>query len=179
MSKLLENSSVRLRAPEPEDLDLLYKWENESSLWQYGASITPYSRFTLKQYLIDSKHDLYSDKQLRLMVVIKESGEVAGSVDMYDFDPFHLRAGVGILIYEKFRKQGIALQALSILEEYVFNFLNLKQLYAFIPEKNIGSEKLFDKAGYLAAGRLAEWLSEGESFENVIVMQKINAGYAR
>ena len=42
MNKLLENSNIRLRAPEPEDLEILYKWENDTSLWEYGASITPY-----------------------------------------------------------------------------------------------------------------------------------------
>ncbi len=69
---------------------------------------TPFSRFTLKQYLIDSRHDIYVDKQLRLIVELKESAEPAGAVDLYDFDPFNRRAGVGILIDKKFRKQGWA-----------------------------------------------------------------------
>lgn len=73
MNRFLENNILKLRAPEPEDLDQLYKWENDTSLWEYGASITPYSRFELKQYLIDSKHDLFSDKQLRLMIIDRKS----------------------------------------------------------------------------------------------------------
>ena len=115
MNKLLENSQICLRAPEPEDLDILYMWENDTTLWEYGASITPYSRFDLKQYLIDTKHDIFSDKQLRLMVVKKVDGVIIGIVDLYDFEPFHRRAGVGILIESNYREQGYGLMALNIL----------------------------------------------------------------
>ena len=174
MNKLLENNSIRLRAPEPEDLEILYKWENDTTLWEYGASITPYSRFDLKQYIIDTKHDIYSDRQLRLMVVNKANGAIIGAIDLYDFDPFHRRAGVGILIDSNYREQGYGLMALNILEEYAFSFFNLRQLYAMVPEKNIGSRELFAKAEYIHTGNLNEWLSKGNSFENVRVMQKIN-----
>ncbi len=174
MNKLLENDQISLRAPEPEDLDILYIWENDTTLWEYGASITPYSRFALKQYLIESKHDIFSDRQLRLIVVNKVDGAIIGAVDLYDFDPFHRRAGVGILIDTNHREQGYGLMVLKILEEYAFRFLNLKQLYAMIPENNKGSRELFRKAEYTHTGNLNDWLSKGNSFENVLVMQKIN-----
>jgi Acetyltransferases, including N-acetylases of ribosomal proteins len=173
MKKLLENNILRLRAPEPEDLDILYAWENDTELWEYGASIAPFSRFTIKQYLIDSKQDIYVNKQLRLMAELKETGKAVGTVDIYDFDPFHRRAGVGILIDKKFRNRGYALQVLTLLEEYAFDFMKLKQLYACIPDKNLGSIEVFTKAGYVQAGTLKEWLLSGDSFENVRIVQKI------
>ena len=49
---LLESAIIRLRAPEPEDLELLYKWENDTSLWLAGNTRAPYSRFQLKQYIL-------------------------------------------------------------------------------------------------------------------------------
>lgn len=174
MEKLLENRLIRLRAPEPEDLDTLYRWENDTTLWEYGSSITPYSRFALRQYLTESKQDLYSDKQLRMMVELKTTKEPIGAVDFYDFDPYHMRAGVGILIDEAFREEGFGLQSLELLEKYAFGFLNLHQLYAYIPEMNFGSLELFKKAEYNQSGILVDWLSKRNGFENVIVMQKIN-----
>ena len=174
MNKLLENNHIHLRAPEPEDLDTLFRWENDTSLWEYGSSVAPYSRFALKQYLIDTKHDIYSERQLRLMVESNKSREVVGAVDLYDFDPFHRRAGVGILIDNKYRKQGYGLMTLELLEEYAFKFLKLKQLYALIPETNIGSVELFAKAQYTDAGKLQEWLWKEDNFENALLVQKIN-----
>lgn len=179
MEKILENNIIKLRAPEPEDLDIMYRWENDTSLWEYGSSLTPYSRFALKKYLIDSKQDLYSDKQLRMMVVLKKTNLPIGTVDLYDFDPYHRRAGVGILIDTEFRQEGYGLQALDLLDKYAFDFLNFHQLYAFIPESNIGSLELFKKADYIRSGLLNDWLSQGSIFTNVVIMQKINTmGYA-
>ncbi|SFK33767.1 GNAT family N-acetyltransferase [Proteiniphilum acetatigenes] len=173
MNRLLENNILRLRAPEPEDLDLLYAWENDTAIWQNGASIVPFSRYSIKQYLIDYKHDIYVDKQLRLMVTLRETDECIGTVDLYDFDPFHRRAGVGILIDCKHRRKGYAVQALMLLEEYAFRFLNLRQLYAIIPEKNNSSIGLFAKTGYRQTGLLEEWLSSEDSFYHALIMQKL------
>lgn len=176
MDKLLENNALRLRAPEPEDLDLLYAWENDTALWEKGASIVPFSRYSIKQYLIDYKHDIYQDKQLRLMVTLRETGKAIGTIDLYDFEPFHHRAGVGILIDLQYRRRSYALQTLLLLEEYAFGFLHLKQLYAIIPEKNNSSIRLFTKAGYHQTGLLEEWLFSGNSTQHALVMQKLKVG---
>ncbi|MCE5179406.1 MAG: GNAT family N-acetyltransferase [Porphyromonadaceae bacterium] len=173
MNKLLENKELLLRAPEPEDLELLYKWENDTHLWEYGNATAPYSRFSLRQYLTESKQDIYTDKQVRLMVLLRESKTVIGMADLYDFDPFHRRAGVGILIDDDQRNRGYGLQSLLLLEEYAFGFLSLHQLYALVPEKNQASRLLFKKAGYLPAGILREWLSRGDRYEDVQMWQKI------
>lgn len=173
MSKLLKNKELLLRAPEPEDLELLYKWENDTRLWEYGNANAPYSRFSFRQYLAESKQDIYADRQLRLMVQMQASGVVIGMADLYDFDPHHRRAGVGILIDENQRNRGYGLQSLLLLEEYAFGFLSFHQLYAFVPEKNQASRQLFKKAGYLLAGTLKEWLFKDDHFEDVHVWQKI------
>jgi diamine N-acetyltransferase len=175
MKKLLENKRIRLRATEPEDLELLYSWENDTEMWKNGVAVAPFSRFTLRQYLIESTQDIYTDRQLRLMIESKESGETIGTIDLYDFDPFHRRSGVGILVDKRFRKQGYGMQALQLLEAYSFDFLHLHQLYAFIPAGNNISIALFTKSGYIMAGRLKEWLSVGDSFEEVQVMQRVNS----
>ena len=173
VQKLLENSVIKLRAPEPEDLELLYTWENSTELWELGATIAPFSRHTLRQYLANNTQDIYTDKQLRLMVEFKQTGKGIGTVDLYDFDPFHLRAGVGILIDPGYRNQGLGLQALLVLESYAFSFLNLHQLYAVIPEKNSPSIRLFQKAEYVSAGLLSDWLSAGETYVDALLFKKI------
>lgn len=175
MNTLFENEMLRLRALEPEDLNMLYAWENDTELWKYGSSIAPFSRYILKQYIADSAQDILQNKQLRLMIELKERGKAVGTVDLYDIDVFHQRAGVGILIDKKHRGEGLALQSLGLLEKYAFNFLPLRQLYAHIPEKNTQSVELFQKAGYVHTCILKDWLRKDLSFENVFVMQKINA----
>lgn len=174
MNKLLENNIIRLRDPEPEDLDVLYAWENDTALWEKGASVVPYSRYSIKQYLIDYKHDLFVDRQIRLMVTLRATSECIGTVDLYDFDPLHRRAGVGILIERNLRRKGYAAQALMLLEEYAFDIFKMQQLYAIIPENNIPSRGLFAKAGYRQTGVLEDWISKKEGFAHAVMMQKLN-----
>jgi len=109
-----------------------------------------------------------------LMIELKESGAAIGTIDLYDFEPLHRRAGIGILIDKKYRQQGYAFQTLSIISTYCFDFLKMNQLYAFVPEKNEKSIALFTKAGFEKAGVLKEWLSAGSGLEDVVVMQKIS-----
>jgi len=60
-----------------------------------------------------------------------------------------------------------------LLENYAFDFLSLRQLYAFVPEKNLASMQLFRKANYIPTGILREWLFVDNKFEHVQVWQKI------
>ncbi len=170
----LENNQIKLRALEPEDLDVLYKWENDSELWRCGNTIAPYSRFALKGYISDSRQDIFQSKQLRLMIIWKENNEQAGTIDLYDFDPMNARAGVGILIDETYRKKGIGIQALNLIRDYAFDFLLVRQLYAHIPEQNAISVKLFTHCGYSQTAYLQDWIKTNEGFDDVFVMQLIN-----
>ena len=59
---------VNLRAMEPEDLDLLYRIENDHELWSLGSTNVPYSRYALHEYMANSTGDIYTDKQVRLII---------------------------------------------------------------------------------------------------------------
>ena len=170
----LENDKIILRALEPEDLDILYKWENDSRLWHYGNTLTPYSKFVLRDYLSNSTQDIFQSRQLRLMIVDKENGCSLGTIDLYDFDPLNLRAGIGILLDADYRNQGFGFQALHLIKEYAFRFLLLNQLFAYVPKNNIPSYKLFCKSGYKENGLLHSWIKTANGFEDVYFMQLIN-----
>lgn len=169
-----ENNVLTLRALEPEDLDVLYKWENDTELWRYGSTLAPYSRFSLKNYLADSRLDIYTLRQLRLMITLKTDNLPLGTIDLYDFDPMNEKAAVGILIDKNYRQQGFASQSLNLIKEYTFKFLMLKQLYAYVPKKNIPSVKLFENCGYKKTGHLISWIKNNEEYEDVCFMQLIN-----
>lgn len=101
-------TSIRLRALEPEDLECLYKWENDMDLWEVSDTLTPFSLFTLKKYIETCHLDIYTTKQLRLMIERVDTNERIGLVDLYDFDPYHQRAGIGIMIHNtENQKQGL------------------------------------------------------------------------
>jgi len=172
--KILEHKTISLRAPEPEDLDLLYLWENEPSIWQVSGTLAPFSRYILKQYLEHAAKDIYQAKQLRLMIQLKSNHRPLGAVDLFDFDPHHRRAGLGILIADPSdRRQGYAREALESMTAYCSEVLHLHQIYCNIAAGNSASIKLFNEAGFLESGRKKEWLLHGSTFEDELLFQKI------
>ena len=96
---------MTLRAIEPEDLDLLYRIENDVTLWNVGTTNVPYSRYTLHEYIANTSGDIYVDRQVRMMVENAQQ-QVVGIVDIVNFDPSNRRAELGLLIEEPFRHQG-------------------------------------------------------------------------
>lgn len=171
---LLENERIRLRALEPEDLELLYRLENDTQLWSTGDSIIPYSRYTLKNYIAEAHRSIYEICQLRLAIELKDSPGAIGMIDLYDFDPHHRKAGTGVVIEPAYQRQGIAMEAVHLLSEYAFSFLKLHQLYAYISIRNTASLILFERCGFVNTGTLTDWICTSEGFMDVLMMQRIN-----
>lgn len=169
----LTHGQVRLRPLEPEDLEILYQWENDPAIWKVSNTLVPFSRFILKQYIQESHRDLFETKQLRL-IIEDLSGKAAGAIDLFDFDPYHQRAGIGILIYDTIdRRKGLASDALQLMSEYGKKTLGLHQLYAHIRSDNPGSCSLFEKAGFQRAGTKKEWIRTQDGWLDEIIIQKI------
>ena len=168
----LKDDAISLRTPEPEDLELMYAMENDTTLWSVGNTTLPYSRYTLRQYLEQSKQDLYAERQARFVIGV-ENGEAAGMIDLADFDPLNSRAEVCIGLLGKYRGKGIAARALNLICDYAFKKLHINQLYAFIPEWNEESLGLFEKNGFKKSALLKQWQRTEKGFNNVFLVQKL------
>lgn len=174
----MDEVEIVLRAPEPGDLNLLYKWENDPGIWQVSNTITPFSKYILEKYIETAHMDIYQVKQLRLMIDAKSTDQplrTVGTIDLFDFDPLHLRAGVGILIGDKSdRHQGYATSALQKFIHYCFKTLHLHQLFCNITVGNDESLRLFQKSGFVITGRKADWIRTSEGFQEELLLQLIN-----
>ena len=162
---------MRLRAIEPEDLDLLYEIENDQSLWQVGTTNVPYSRYTLHDYIATSSDDIYADRQVRL-IAENDEGETVGIVDLVQFSPQHLRAEVGIVILKPHRQKGYASAALQHLCDYALRVVHLHQLYAVVDIRNQVAVALFQKNGFSVGNSLSEWLFDGHQYHDAQLMQR-------
>ncbi len=171
---ILENQHIKLRALEPEDLNFLFKAENDYNFWEVSNTQKPFSKYILKQYLENSHLDIYEAKQLRMVIVEKESNDNIGFIDLFDFSPQHKRAGVGILIIEKFQNKGYAFQTLELLIEYAFAILQLNQVYANIITDNTKSISLFTKLNFNQVGIKKDWIINKGEFKDVAFYQLIN-----
>ncbi|MGC8802593.1 MAG: GNAT family N-acetyltransferase [Bacteroidales bacterium] len=177
--QVLQNEALRLRAPEPEDLEWLYLWENDPEVWVSGTTLTPFSRYVLGKYLETAHLDIFETHQLRLMIeLIDRPNRPIGTIDLFDFDAYHNRAGVGILIADKtHRGKGYARQSLQLLIGYCFNTLGLNQLYCNIDPANQLSIKLFTQAGFEIIGLKKRWTRRGNVYHDEYLLQLLNPAF--
>jgi diamine N-acetyltransferase len=169
----IADSEIKLRALEPDDVEPLYKWENDSTVWHVSNTHVPVSKYLLASYIKSSDRDFWESKELRLLIET-ENKQVVGSVELFDFDPFHLRAGLGIIIFESGnRKRGLASRALNLIMNYALNELGIYQLYANVVESNTASIELFKKLGFIQTGNKTDWIRHpGKGWENELLFQK-------
>ncbi len=170
----LQGTLIHLRALEPEDIDFLYRTENDKDVWQVSHTQTPFSKYLLQQYLDNSHLDIYQAKQLRLVIAKNDDRQPVGMIDLFDFDPANSRAGIGIVVSDGGRGNGYGTEALALLIPYAFGVLNLHQLYANIGTENIPSLKLFSKFGFREAGIKKEWNRSGGKYLDEALYQLIN-----
>ncbi|WP_298903969.1 GNAT family N-acetyltransferase [uncultured Psychroserpens sp.] len=167
----LKGEHIYLRALEPEDLDFIHAIENNQDIWEVSNTITPYSKFLIKQYLEQAHKDIFEVKQLRL-VICTQNDIAIGMIDLFDFDFKNRRAGVGILIKDKdMRQRGYGQEALQLLIAYCKSHLDMHQLFCNISEENDMSLKLFKNQGFDIIGLKKDWNYVNGSYKNEYLLQ--------
>lgn len=197
----LDGKLCRLRAVEPADVDAMYLWENDIDIWRVSNTVAPYSRYALEQLVETMRYDIYASRQLRLIIETSgqrlddagdfgmhgnadgseyvtpgdfAAGVAVGAVDIFEFDPLNLRAGIGILVYdEASRGCGYASDALRTVERYACEVLHLHQLWSNVAADNERSLVLFESAGYRRVGIKEEWIRRRDGYVGEIMFQKI------
>ena len=173
---------IHLRALEPTDLNQLYRWENDSSIWSVSGTLVQFSQFVLEVFINKVHQDIYTNTKLRLIVELKyfdeadedETTRSIGCVDLLDFDTKNKRAGVGILIADKAdRGRGYATEALHLIVDYAFEVLDLHQIYSNVRVENESSVALFKKVGFEVTGLKQDWMYEQGKFYDEYTMQLI------
>ena len=163
---------VMLRAPEPEDLNAMYMWENDAENWLISDTTRLMSKYTLSEF-IQSEQDIYALKQLRFMINISPEHFTVGCVDLFEFNPKHQRIGIGILIGDKsYRRRGVATKALKIALEYCFEILEVQQVFCNIQSSNLASLNLFQELGFERAGVRKLWIKNQSGWDDLVFLQK-------
>lgn len=167
----LRGEKIFLRKMEPEDLDFLYTIENNSDFWHVSETKSPYSRWELRQYIENYCYDIFTTKELRLMICSIATRKPIGIVDLFEYHPLHNRCGIGIIIAPEHTHCGIATETINLVIDYAFNTLLVNQLWCMIDAHNDISIKLFEKCGFASSGLLKQWKLTPEGYSDVVVYQ--------
>lgn len=169
----IEGEKICLRALEPEDVELMYRWENDASVWALSGTIAPFSRHQLQRFLDEQQFDLQQTRQQRLIIETRTEGRAVGALDLFEIDLLNRRAGVGILIAEPDdRGCGYGADALEAVARYAREVLGLQQLWCNIGANNKASRALFQACGYAECGLKRQWLWSADGWQDEVMLQR-------
>lgn len=161
---------LTLRAPEPDDANLLYIWENSTDERHSSLRPGPVSRHRISEYIARYDGDIIGTGSLRFM--IECDGETIGTIDLFDYDHRNRHAFVGIYVTPRSRRKGLGLKALKQVENIARRRLSLFALAALVSADNTPSRALFEAAGFQRAGVLDKWIADGENRYDAIIYTK-------
>jgi len=172
---VLESKNVKLRALEPNDLEMLYGWYNTAYTGSATNRDEPVSRHDLQMYILESGKDIYARKHLHLVIDVKDKGvqESIGSIEFFDYEPRHQRCGINMLINSSQRDQ-FASEALQVAIHYAFHILNMHQLYCNVAANDEKSIDLFQRLGFQQVGEKKDWIRSNEGWTDELMLQLIN-----
>ena len=149
----IKGQNIILRAIEMEDSEMLRTMINdpdvESMMWGYSFPVSKHQQIEWIKNLSNSKNVFRA--------IIEAENEGIGEVILTDIDLRNGIAEIHIKIASnKYRGKGYGTDAVKTLVSYCFNELRLNCVYCRVKVDNIGSIKMFEKAGFIREGRLRE-----------------------
>lgn len=170
---MIKGTHLFLRAPEIEDIPLLYRWENDPEVQAYSSIRVPVSSYAIEQYILSAGGDPFAAGQVRLMAVVREGNTTVGHIDLFEIDGLNRRAGIGILVDKEFRGSGYASEMLEIMAAWCAETLQLHQLWCSVGADNAVSLQLFINAGFVLTGKRLQWSRGEDGWKDEVFMQKV------
>lgn len=166
----MKNSSVNLRPVEKEDLDALFKWRNDETIFtQLGGGFFPVSKTEMSKWMDNfSKVD-----KTNIRFIIETEDRAVGFISLSNIDYKNKNGDLGLYIGEvEYHGKGIASKALSELEEFSKNHLGLKKIKLLMNNNNIAAARLYQNKGYEIIGVYKEERFIKGEWIDVNIMEK-------
>ncbi|MFX0004423.1 MAG: GNAT family N-acetyltransferase [Candidatus Hodarchaeota archaeon] len=150
---MLEGINVNLRAMEPEDLSLLYKWLNNL---EFQGPYTPLIQNSEEE--MKKRFGEISEDQKIFIIERKDCTKIG--VMIY----FMVRGGpynfleIGYYMDLAERKKGYCTEAVKLFVDYLFLSLAIERIQATTDSRNLVSQKVLEKAGFLKEGTMRKGL---------------------
>ena len=118
-----------------------------------------------KEFLISVK------KEKMFAVRLLENNELLGNIGFNSLDIVNRNGALGVLIGNpKYQRKGYGMEALKLILDYGFSFLNLRNISLSVFEYNVPAYNLYKKVGFKEIGRLRKALEiMGKTYDMIIL----------
>lgn len=174
----LIGDTIILREYRREDLVGMREWCNDPEITQYlsDAFLYPHTLSGTETYLntmlegsSETKGFVIADRMTELYI---------GQIDLFRIDWKNRYAVMGMVIGNaELHNQGIGSAAIRLLQQFVFEELNLKRLELEVHDFNVRAIRCYTKCGFREEGRLrSKHFSRGE-YSDIVCMAILQEEY--
>ena len=153
-------------------IDIYTKWMNDFEVTDYigrSAQIQPF--LNEKEYLENSAKDT---KDKHFDIVLLDNDHLIGSVSLIKIDYLNRNATLGIFIGDfEYRNNGYGREAIKLILEYAFKYLNLHSVNLTLLSINERAHKCYLKCGFKDTGYDREAMFLNGKYYDVLRMDII------
>ena len=163
---------IMLREYKREDLQHMRKWVNDPEVVDNLSDIflAPHTLDATEEFLNSvlkgTRQNTYS-----FVIADKDTEGYIGQIDLFNIDMKNRFAEVGIVIGEgDNRGKGLGFEAIKVLQEFVFNRLNMHRLQIKVHSDNTRGHRCYLKSGFKEEGRLRQnFYINGKYLDTIIL----------
>ncbi len=148
--KKLVGERIYLSPRNSEDVEIFTKWLNDFEITDYlGRSGQLTTLEGEKEYLENN-----STPEATFVMVTLDGDRMIGSVSLENIDNMNRNATLGIFIGdEEFRNNGYGTEAIKLILDYGFRYLNLHNIDLWVMGFNARAIRCYEKCGFKEVGR--------------------------
>ncbi|MCR1849585.1 GNAT family N-acetyltransferase [Paeniclostridium sordellii] len=141
----LYTNRIRLRKINQNDLEQLFSFLSNDNVTRYMI-IDKIQDIKVVEKMINFMIDGYkNNRPTPWAISLKEKDEMIGICGFSKFDIQNRKAEVGYILSDKHWRKGIATEALKVVVDFAFNYMNLNKIEARCISKNLASENVMLK----------------------------------
>ena len=168
MHSPFEGKLVRLRAREPGDEPLLYRWFNDPEVTEHLTVRYPLSHAQEKAFIEGAA--VSYDRATFGVETIAE-GKLIGGVLLEKASPENRRATLGIALGDKqFWNGGYGTDTMRVVCRFGFESMNLHRIDLEVYASNTRARRVYEKVGFRQEGVLREAVYKYGRYEDIVQM---------
>lgn len=156
-----------------EDKEIYTKWVNDKSVAENIGNYYKVISLSVEEEKIKQMEKKYS-----FSIVLKEKNELIGYVSLMDINFINQTATLGIFIGdEKNRNKGYGKEAIKLILNYGFNYLNINNIMLHVYSFNKKAINLYEKIGFKKIGVRRDSIYSNGLFYDEIFMDILKSEF--
>ncbi|MGQ4832622.1 MAG: GNAT family N-acetyltransferase [Candidatus Asgardarchaeia archaeon] len=171
MKEILVGNKVILRALEDEDAYTLAQYVNDLEVIRYLSIYRPHSTRDELEFIETARNNMKRNLQFTFGIVDKESKKLIGVISLNKVNWVSRTSELGIAIWNKaYWGRGYGTEALTLILDYGFNFLNLHKIWLRVFDFNKRAIRAYEKVGFVKEGVLRKHVFKEGRYADLIIM---------